>query len=213
MWQGGEKGCLDDPGEGEGEAGAPRAGPSGDRKGGGGLEKGGQIPSLKSKRTGHSTWLKYFIIPRNRILFLFPNIIVAFHYSYVAGIDPEEEGVYAQGSMQGRRDIRRLRKGTNGVGTNGVTTIFKFFDGGTFWVLPLTNFYLPRSARAHPFHSSVKSHYLRSSPIGVDPLCPQPKAAGLAAGSEGGVRGRGGLVVRRGGGLLNKKTTHIKQNK
>ena len=34
-----------------------------------------------------------------------------------------------------------FRKGTNGVGANGVTAKFMFFDGGTFWVLPLTYFY------------------------------------------------------------------------
>ena len=34
------------------------------------------------------------------------------------------------------------RKGTNGVSTNGVTAIFMFFDGGTFWALPFTYFYI-----------------------------------------------------------------------
>ena len=48
------------------------------------------------------------------------------------------------------------RKGTNGVSTNGVTAIFMFFDRGTFWVLPLPYFYLPKSARAHLFPQSVK---------------------------------------------------------
>ena len=58
---------------------------------------------------------------------------------------------------------------------NGVTAIYfcMFFDRGTFWVLPLTYFYLPKSARAYLFQSA-KIHDLRSGPIGVDPICPQP---------------------------------------
>ena len=32
---------------------------------------------------------------------------------------------------------------------NGVTANFSFSDTGTFWVLPLTCFYLPKSARAY----------------------------------------------------------------
>ena len=31
--------------------------------------------------------------------------------------------------------LREDRKGTNGVGTNGVTANFMFFDRRTFWVL------------------------------------------------------------------------------
>ena len=69
----------------------------------------------------------------------------------------------------------RSRKGTNGVSTNGVTANFMFFDRGTFWVLPLTYFYLPKSARAYLFPQSVKIHYFCSGPISVDPICPQPK--------------------------------------
>ena len=33
---------------------------------------------------------------------------------------------------------------------NGVTANLKFFDGETFWLLPLTYFYLPQSARPEP---------------------------------------------------------------
>ena len=43
---------------------------------------------------------------------------------------------------------RGARKGTNGVSTNRVTeTDISCFLAGTFWVLPLTYFYLPKSAR------------------------------------------------------------------
>ena len=48
------------------------------------------------------------------------------------------------------------QKGTNGVSTNGVTAIFMFFDRWTFWVLPLADVYLPKSARAYLFPQSVK---------------------------------------------------------
>ena len=43
---------------------------------------------------------------------------------------------------------RLFRKGTNGVSTNGVAANCMLFDGGTFWALPLTCFYFPKSARA-----------------------------------------------------------------
>ena len=69
------------------------------------------------------------------------------------------------------------RKG--GVSTDGVTASFRFFDGGTFWVLPLTYLYLPRSARAYLSPQSVNTHYFRSGPnSSVDPICPQPRTTG-----------------------------------
>ena len=43
------------------------------------------------------------------------------------------------------------RKGTDGVGTNGVSANLICFDRGTFWVLPLTYLCLPKSARAYLF--------------------------------------------------------------
>ena len=61
-----------------------------------------------------------------------------------------------------------VRRGTNGVSTNGVTATLMFFERGAFWVLPLTYFYLPKSARAYLFPQSVKTHYLYSDPISVD---------------------------------------------
>ena len=69
-------------------------------------------------------------------------------------------------------------KGTNGVGTNGVTTNLLFlFDRGAFWALPLTYFYLPKSARAHLFPQPVKTHYLCGGPIiiSVGLICRQPR--------------------------------------
>ena len=37
-----------------------------------------------------------------------------------------------------------IGKGANGVSTNGVTANSMLFDRGTFWVFPLTYFYLPK---------------------------------------------------------------------
>ena len=48
------------------------------------------------------------------------------------------------------------------------------FDRGAFWVLPLTCFFLAKSARAYLFPQSIKIHYFCSGPISVDPICPHP---------------------------------------
>ena len=70
--------------------------------------------------------------------------------------------------------VLSTRKGTNGVSTIGVTPNFIFFDRGTFWVLPLTYFYIPKSARAYLFYTIYQNHYFCSGLISVDPTCPQP---------------------------------------
>ena len=80
------------------------------------------------------------------------------------------------GSRRGTRaEPRGTRRGTNGVSTPGVTATFISFDSGTFWVLPLTYFYLPKSARPYLCPHSHKIHYFCSGPISVDPICPQPR--------------------------------------
>ena len=48
------------------------------------------------------------------------------------------------------------------------------FDRGTFWVLPLTYFCLPKRSRACLFPQPVKIYYFCSGPISADPICPQP---------------------------------------
>ena len=53
---------------------------------------------------------------------------------------------------------RGLRKGTNGVSANGVIANFMCFDRGTLWVLLLTYFNIPESARAYIFPQSVDPH-------------------------------------------------------
>ena len=66
-----------------------------------------------------------------------------------------------------------LRKGQIGSALMG-SLHFLFFDRGTFWVLPLTYFYVPKSARAYLCSQSVTIHYFRSGPISADPICRQP---------------------------------------
>ena len=48
-------------------------------------------------------------------------------------------------------------------------------DKGTFGAVPLTYFYLPKSVRAYLFAQSVEIQNFCSSPISVDPICPQPR--------------------------------------
>ena len=83
---------------------------------------------------------------------------------------------------QGGPDQRGARKGTHGVSTNGVTANCMFFDGEAFWVVPLTYFSLPKSARAYLFPQYVRIHYLCSGPISVDPICPQPRRTSSTPG-------------------------------
>ena len=66
--------------------------------------------------------------------------------------------------------------GTNGVSTNGFTADFMCFGKGTFWVLPLTYFYLPKSARAHLFPPNL-SNLITSAvaPLVLTQIRPQPK--------------------------------------
>ena len=70
--------------------------------------------------------------------------------------------------------IMIIGKGQMGSALMGVTANFMFFDRGTFWVLPLTCFYIHKSARVYLFPQSVKIDYFCSGPISVDPICPQP---------------------------------------
>ena len=67
-----------------------------------------------------------------------------------------------------------IGKGQMGSALMGSLQISCFFTG-TFWVLPLIYFCLPKNARAYLFFSqSVKTHYFCFGPISVDPIGPQP---------------------------------------
>ena len=79
------------------------------------------------------------------------------------------------GSPGGKLGVRfdQLGKGQMGSALMGSLRISCFWTG-TFWLLPLTYFSLPKSARAYPFPQSVKIDYFRNGPISVDPICPQP---------------------------------------
>ena len=65
---------------------------------------------------------------------------------------------------------RIRRKGTTGVSTGWVTANFVFFDRGTFWVLPLTYFYLPQSARANFFTDLSKFMTFAAAPLVSTPF-------------------------------------------
>ena len=77
---------------------------------------------------------------------------------------------------------------TNGVSIiNRVTAIFVFFDGGTFWVLPLTFFYIPKSARAYLFPKSVKSITCAAAPLVLTPFV-RSRAEEATPAGVGGAR-------------------------
>ena len=81
-------------------------------------------------------------------------------------------------SRWARRSSRRTaapasERGQTGSALMGSLRILVFLTG-TLWVLPLTYFCHPKSARAYLFPQSVKIHQFCSGPISVDPICPQP---------------------------------------
>ena len=82
-----------------------------------------------------------------------------------------------------RGETIEVRRGRNEVSTSGTTANLSFFDRGTFWVLPSTYLYLPKSARAYLFPQSVKTHSFCSGPISVDPIRPQPRHAQVVLGT------------------------------
>ena len=83
---------------------------------------------------------------------------------------------------------------------------FSFCDRGTFWVLKLTCFYLPKSARAYLFPQSVKINYFCSGPMSVDPIRPQPRNA-----SQGVSAVARGSAVPGGGGVREAAAPAIKE--
>ena len=80
--------------------------------------------------------------------------------------------------LQGFHQGRSLRKGTDGVSTNGVTENAMFFGGGTFWVLPLIYVIFPK-VPGRTFFPNLSNFiiccHFCSDPISVDPISPQPK--------------------------------------
>ena len=64
-----------------------------------------------------------------------------------------------------RSVVDLIISGQKMVSTNGVAAlVVVFFDRGTFWVLPLTYFHLPKRARAYLLPQSVKVPYFCSGP-------------------------------------------------
>ena len=94
---------------------------------------------------------------------------------------------------RGRAAIKKVRvgrKGTNGVGTKEVTADFCFFDSGTFWVLPLTCLYLPKSARAYLFPDVSNILTLAAAPLVLTPFV-RNQVKSAAAGTEKREKGDG----------------------
>ena len=57
-----------------------------------------------------------------------------------------------------------------GSALTGSLHLFVFFDGGTFWVLPLTCFDLPKSARAYLIPQSVKFMMFAAASLVLTPF-------------------------------------------
>ena len=66
--------------------------------------------------------------------------------------------------LGGARDLEGFRRETSGVSTNG-SLYLSYLLTGTFWVLPLTYFYIPKGARAYLFPQSVKTHTSAAAPL------------------------------------------------
>ena len=64
----------------------------------------------------------------------------------------------------------RFGKGQTGSALMGSLQHFMFFDRGTFWVLLLTYFYLPKSARAYFFSQSVEFITFAAAPLVLTPF-------------------------------------------
>ena len=84
------------------------------------------------------------------------------------------------GALADRRRV--VGKGQVESALMGPLRLSCFSDRGTFWVLPLTYFHIPRSVSANLFVQSVKIHYFFSGPVSVDPICPQPSRVGEPQG-------------------------------
>ena len=59
--------------------------------------------------------------------------------------------------------------------------LFSCFDSRTFWVHPLTYFYIPKSAWAYLFSQSVKIHCFCSGPLALTPFVRNHCFPGLPA--------------------------------
>ena len=67
--------------------------------------------------------------------------------------------------------MESCRKGTNGVSTNGVTANFMFFLTGTFRVLPLPYFYIPKSVPGRTFFPNPSKFItFAAAPLVLTPL-------------------------------------------
>ena len=86
----------------------------------------------------------------------------------------------------------RFGKGQTGSALMGSLQHFMFFDRGTFWVLLLTYFYLPKSARAYIFPQPVKIITFAAAPLVLTPFVPNQSAKSANEARMGGA----GLTAR-----------------
>ena len=135
------------------------------------MRRSASTPVLAASTTSTTLVLLYssFVLLLLLLLFFFFFLLLLLLLVFAGG----EQQLTVLGMVLAAK--RFSQRGTDVVGTNRVTASFSFFARGTFWVLPLTYFYLPKSARAYLFPQSVKLHYFCSGPISVDPICRQPK--------------------------------------
>ena len=97
--------------------------------------------------------------------------------------------------------VKKVRKGTNGVSTNGITAFFMLFDGLFGYQSVKIGQRMSKAINlTYFFTQSIKMHYFCSDPISVDPICPQPKghldgAAGSQAPERRHVAHHGALLV------------------
>ena len=81
--------------------------------------------------------------------------------------------------VEGRPRLQVSGEGRTGSAPMGSLQVSCFCYRGTFGVLPLTYFYLPKSARVYLFPQSVEIRYFRGGPVSVDPISPRPKVGGV----------------------------------
>ena len=99
-------------------------------------------------------------------------IIIPMMIRKLQATEKELSRVLALRARQKQHHSRRaeLGKGQMGSALKGSLQISCHLTG-TFWVLPLTCFYLPKSARAYPFPPNLsKSIAFAAAPLGLTPF-------------------------------------------
>ena len=109
--------------------------------------------------------------------------IYIYTYTFLQGLQRADHQGQRELGLQGSRDVEDLHearmqgdsaaglgKGQIGSALMGSLQICCFFDRGTFWVLPLTYFYLPQSSRAYLFSNLSKFITFAAAPLVLTPF-------------------------------------------